>query len=432
MKTSLTIVAGGLVLAGASVILTTPAHSQLQETPIGFVRLQKSTPGTADSGNANLTGTLIAGNIQGSGTGLTDLDATKMTTGTLPDARLSANIPTLSAPNVFSGSSNSFSKYLGVGRTQPLSGTELFGVRASATGFAGMNIDGPSGTKPYYGFASAGSIRAWTEYDDATSSWRLYNNGYQLSVSNGGFLGVGCLQPNAKLDVRNGNFAVTNSAGNRRVEASINNSTLAGQVEVNGPNASTNCFFASSSASPDYGYLGICDDTGSTAAWIYVDNLGRGNVVADVKNFRVPDPHDASQDIYYASLEGPEAGAYIRGTGTLVNGKAHIDLPGHYTDVTVSDGMTVQLTPRSPESKGIGYWHGTNQGFDVFELSAGKGTYDFDWEVKCVRRGHEDYKPVRSWTESLPNGADKQKMWEARLQSIANRRAHAAKAASNP
>jgi hypothetical protein len=32
----------------------------------------------------------------------------------------------------------------------------------------------------------------------------------------------------------------------------------------------------------------------------------------------------------------------------------------------------------------------------VRELSNGKGDYDFDWEVKCVRNGYEDYRVIRS------------------------------------
>ncbi|MDZ7744330.1 MAG: glycine rich domain-containing protein [Candidatus Saccharibacteria bacterium] len=54
--------------------------------------LQASTPGTPQTGHINLTGTIIAGSFEGDGSGLTDLHATNITTGTLADARLSSNV----------------------------------------------------------------------------------------------------------------------------------------------------------------------------------------------------------------------------------------------------------------------------------------------------------------------------------------------------
>jgi hypothetical protein len=32
---------------------------------------------------------------------------------------------------------------------------------------------------------------------------------------------------------------------------------------------------------------------------------------------------------------------------------------------------------------------------EVKELHRGTGNYEFDWEVKCVRKGHEDYRVTR-------------------------------------
>jgi hypothetical protein len=41
----------------------------------------------------------------------------------------------------------------------------------------------------------------------------------------------------------------------------------------------------------------------------------------------------------------------------------------------------------------------TEKGFKVKELMKGKGNYQFDWEVKGVRKGYEDYKVVRDKEE---------------------------------
>lgn len=44
----------------------------------------------------------------------------------------------------------------------------------------------------------------------------------------------------------------------------------------------------------------------------------------------------------------------------------------------------------------------TAQGFEVQELRKGQGNYSFDWEVKCVRKGFENYRVYRSKSEDQP------------------------------
>ena len=38
------------------------------------------------------------------------------------------------------------------------------------------------------------------------------------------------------------------------------------------------------------------------------------------------------------------------------------------------------------------------------ELFAGNGNYSFDWEVKCVRKGYEDYEVIRDEDETKVAG----------------------------
>jgi len=49
----------------------------------------------------------------------------------------------------------------------------------------------------------------------------------------------------------------------------------------------------------------------------------------------------------------------------------------------------------SAESEGIAVIEKTATGFKVKELRKGTGTYQFDWEAKGVRKGYENYEPVR-------------------------------------
>ena len=141
--------------------------------------------------------------------------------------------------------------------------------------------------------------------------------------------------------------------------------------------------------------MAIYDVSGNVQAGVYTNASNQGIVFADQKNFRIPHPEQAGKEIWYCSLEGPEAAAYARGTGQLVNGKATIDFPDHFRLVANPSTLTVVLTPLSGQSKGLAVIRKTAEGFAVEELSSGDGNYEFDWEVKCIRQGFEDYQVIR-------------------------------------
>jgi hypothetical protein len=85
--------------------------------------------------------------------------------------------------------------------------------------------------------------------------------------------------------------------------------------------------------------------------------------------------------------------------------------------------MTVQLTPLSPDSKGLCVVRKGLDGIEVAELLNGRGNYEFDWEVKAVRKEHRDFQVYRPWDEVMPSGTDPAEAWEARLKSIQERQA---------
>jgi hypothetical protein len=71
-----------------------------------------------------------------------------------------------------------------------------------------------------------------------------------------------------------------------------------------------------------------------------------GNLEAVSKNFVIPHPTKAGKKLVYGCLEGPENGAYHRGTITG-RGRARVDLPDYWRKL-VDDNYTVLLTPRTP------------------------------------------------------------------------------------
>lgn len=193
---------------------------------------------------------------------------------------------------------------------------------------------------------------------------------------------------------KKGSLFLNNASGiNSVYMTSLDSET--GFVKTIGPNGKDNVRLTTLVNYPNNGYVGVYDKNGDNKAGIYVNAAGQGVVYADVKNFVMQHPALHNTEIVYASMEGPEAGAYVRGTSDLVNGEATIHLPEHFHYVASNQRITVQITPLSADSKGIAVIVKSNTSFSVKELLGGTGNYSFDWEVKAVRLGHENYEVIR-------------------------------------
>lgn len=70
--------------------------------------------------------------------------------------------------------------------------------------FGGMfvNVDGTGFEQPFYGYATNGNFRAWTEFNENADDWRVnINNGYRLYLTGTGRLGVNQNNPQRNLHV---------------------------------------------------------------------------------------------------------------------------------------------------------------------------------------------------------------------------------------
>ena len=127
------------------------------------------------------------------------------------------------------------------------------------------------------------------------------------------------------------------------------------------------------------------------------DTPGRLRVIGDVvatgmKNFVSPHPTNPSKELVYVSLEGPEAGTYLRGSGELVNGEAILNLAEHFSLVTNDVGLTVQLTPQG-EWLQLYVVRKTASQIVVREATGKSGS--FDYLVQGVRKGYENHSVIR-------------------------------------
>jgi hypothetical protein len=200
----------------------------------------------------------------------------------------------------------------------------------------------------------------------------------------------------------NGNFGfagVYDAAGAPRASMQVLNPTGDGFIITRGPNGNSNVRVTSLLNFPNNGFVSVDDADGNTQAGIYVNDTGQGIVFGDMKNFVVDHPNHAGMKIMYTSLEGPEAAIYYRGSVRLVSGRATIELPEHFTALADSDTITVQLTPGSLASKGLGFGAIHDGRIEIGELQHGKGSYEVHFVVHAVRKGYEDLKPVLSAAE---------------------------------
>jgi hypothetical protein len=312
-----------------------------------------------------------------------------------------------------------FSGEVGVGMTDPSVETTLqvradadnFGILVDSVGASGSEIGLHAGPAGYASLAkNAFFASGWKRFEETQGAFLQETTpdgdvSFNVAAPGSGFIdwttpmtltsegkvGIGIATPYYALDV----------AGKAFMDTTFYS---AGRIGTVGSNGELNAQFTTLLNYPNNGYVLVQDSTSTQQAAMYVDESGDGVILADTKYFRVPNPSQRGTEIWYACVEGPEAAAYIRGTAHLVDGRATVTFPDHFTAVATSKGMTVQTTPHSAESKGLAVVERSIGGFVVRELSNGAGTYDFDYTVMAVRKGHEDYRVIRPNTEGLPAG----------------------------
>ena len=94
---------------------------------------------------------------------------------------------------------NTNSGFVGIGRNDRVTSSEVFGIQAPGDGWAGMYIksDGAAGL-PFYGYKTPNAF-VYHYVAETTGNWSLYNNGTQLNFTDTGKLGVGVTAPTSTI-----------------------------------------------------------------------------------------------------------------------------------------------------------------------------------------------------------------------------------------
>lgn len=89
-----------------------------------------------------------------------------------------------------------------VGRTTPINTNEYFGIRTptGANTYGGMYVETSNETgQPFFGFATDGIARAWTYWRGADLTYRIWNGGERLTITDDGRYGFETTSPDADL-----------------------------------------------------------------------------------------------------------------------------------------------------------------------------------------------------------------------------------------
>jgi hypothetical protein len=199
-----------------------------------------------------------------------------------------------------------------------------------------------------------------------------------------------------------GSYAGAQNQGNYSIALGFNagktnqsaNSIVLNASGLLGPSAATSGFFvnpvstATSANSASYGLM-MYDTTQNQI--LYSPTLG----ASTSKTFVIDHPNDKQRYLVHGCLEGPEAGVYYRGKGTVSNGKATIVLPKYtsaFKDFTVHVTCVGQPIP-------LGVSEVIN---GVFEVYASKNT-SFNWVVYATRSTIE-VEPLKIETKVSGSG----------------------------
>jgi hypothetical protein len=346
-------VTSGKIAAGAIANAHISASAAIADTKLaaiitaGKVANSATTATSANTGNAivarDASGNFSANNVaanafSGGGAGLTSLNASQLTGGTVPDARLGANVALRNGGNTFTGNQLISSGNVGIGTVSPESILDVRGpltlqssgaanhdnLRIKKTGaIASTNAqfvlshrsDGSALWLYSYNGSTYRNLQAW---DHANNTVRFPSDGQALFINNSlGRVGLGTASPQQRLHV----------TGNARVEGS-------------GSGTANPALFVTNSAASG---IGIFSVTSSSDANLVVVNKAAGDII---KAFRGSGGGDL---VFQVNNAGNVYSAADLSCRTLtIRGGADIAEPFALSDDEVPAGAVVVIDPAQP------------------------------------------------------------------------------------
>lgn len=303
---------------------------------------------------------------------------------------------------------------VGIGTTNPSYKFEVFGAAALRGAGSYLLNQATGGSQAV--FYSSGSNMG-TIQNDAANVWSLGTKTTNdstlgtpaLSWTSAGNVGIGVTNPDFKLKVVGGK--IYNQGAGSAAGLIVDNTTYAPSTEFAvDPGAGADLLLlrspmttgVSSNAidvaainnaaqfAPGSSVLRVVQNGSSEMAAEFTGRVTiAGDLVASgVKNFKIKHPLKSGKDLVHASLEGPEAGVYYRGTAELKNGQVTITLPDYFEALTSKQDRTVQLT--NIDGGDMIFVKSQNgaqvkNGKFVVQSSNKNSQQKFNWQVTAIR-----------------------------------------------
>jgi len=268
----------------------------------------------------------------------------------------------------------------------------LYGTSSSSYGVYGKTLKNSASLAGVYGMAeSAVGVHGVSTTRHGVQGASTSNHGvHGSSTSSHGVYGTTSRSGTSYAGVYGSAASAVGVRGISTIRYGVWGSST-GQIGVYGASTSnTGVWGETSTASKYAGYFRNLSSSSGNGVFVSGTLL-----VTSTKSFVQPHPTDRKKAIVYVCLEGGEAGTYCRGSGQLLNGRARIDLPGHFRLVTAEQGLTAVVTPTSM-CAGLMVVTKTSSYIVVQELGNGKSAATFDWKVNGLRAGYENHEPITS------------------------------------
>lgn len=336
-----TIVYLTLGLAGIAVYgWTAFGGPQGNPTLYGIVNLQDATPGTKQTGHANISGTMIAGQFAGGGASLTGVNADK-----LDGLDSTAFLQSIPVPLTLSGSST----------THIIKGTNS-STAANSVGVQGVSSAGSGATYGVIGQTSSSAGRGVLGQATATAGDARGVYGTSASTSGLGVVGWASATSGATV----GTYGESNSPAGYGIYG-----------------------IATSSSGTNYGVFGTTNSSINGWGVYAIGRLG----ASGTKAFRIDHPLDpANKYLMHYAAEGPEPKNIYDGTArTDAQGRAWVRLPDYFEKINKEPRYQLTVVDDSAGPGFVQVKIARKIRDNRFLIMTSAPYVEVNWEVKATR-----------------------------------------------